>query len=156
MITTDDYPSLSVPRPSNRSAPVASNTANMTALGPKIRVTGRLSAAEHVLIEGDFEGDIAVPDHGIAVAGSGHVRGEICGRTITVLGRVDGNLTATALIELLPSAVVTGRLASPRLSIEEGATFQGRVDHTKISAAVAVARHRLPQVNATVNDQAST
>ena len=156
MLTTDDYPSLTVPRLAQRSAPATSNAASMTAVGPTIRVTGRLSAAEHVIIEGEFEGEIAVPDHGIAVAGSGRVRGEICARTITVLGRVDGNLTATALIELLPSAVVTGRLASPRLSIEEGATFQGQVDHTKTAAAVAVARHRLPQADTTANDPTST
>ena len=156
MVTTDHYPPLTVSQPAQRSAPPPTSTASVTALGPKISVTGRLSAAEHVIIEGEFEGEIAVPDHGIAVAGSGRVRGEICARTITVLGRVDGNLTATALIELLPSAVVTGRLASPRLSIEEGARFQGSVDHARTAAAVAVARHRSVQPRTTANDPAST
>ena len=60
-----------------------------------------------------------------------------------MLGRVEGNLTAAALIELRSTAVVTGRLVAPHLSIEEGARFHGTVDPTKTAAAVAVARHRL-------------
>lgn len=100
-------------------------------------------AAEQVIIEGEFEGEIGIPDHGLAIGGAARVRGEIYARSITVLGHVVGNLTATALIELRPSAVVTGRLASPWLSIEEGAWFCGSVDSRKTDAAVAVARHRL-------------
>ena len=86
---------------------------------------------------------IVLPDHGVAISGSGQVRGDVCARTVTVLGRVDGTVTASALIEIRASAVVTGRLSAPLLSMEEGATFRGRVDPTRADAALAVARHRL-------------
>ena len=115
----------------------------MTAVGPGIQIKGRLSATEHVIIEGVFEGDIVIPDHGVAIGGAAHLRGDVCARAITVLGRVDGNLTAFALIELRATAVVTGRLASPHLSIEDGAQFHGTVDPTKAATAAAVARHRV-------------
>ena len=116
--------------------------ANVTAVGPGLRVKGRLSATEHLIIEGVFEGDIVIPDHGVAIGGAAHLRGDVCARAITVLGRVDGNLTAFALIELRATAVVTGRLASPHLSIEDGARFHGTVEPTKAAAAAALARHR--------------
>ena len=117
--------------------------ANVTAVGPGIQIKGRLSATEHVIIEGVFEGDIVIPDHEVAIGGAAHLRGDVCARAITVLGRVDGNLTAFALIELRATAVVTGRLASPHLSIEDGAQFHGTVDPTKAATAAAVARHRV-------------
>ena len=117
--------------------------AYVTAVGPRIKVTGQLTATEHVIIEGVFEGEIAMPDHGLAISGAARLRGDVCARVITVLGRVEGNLTAAALIELRSTAVVTGRLVAPHLSIEEGARFHGTVDPTKTAAAVAAARHRL-------------
>ena len=152
MPTTDQYPSISVPPAGSqsRARPPLQPPGDVTALGLGLTITGRLTAAEHVILEGAFEGDIVVPDHGVAIGGAAHLRGDVCARAITVLGRVDGNLTAFALIELRPTAVVTGRLASPLLSIEEGARFHGLVDPTKAVAAVAVARHRVPTPDTTV------
>ena len=145
MATTNRSRSISITPTAPRS-PVQSpaQTGAVTAVGLNVTVKGRLTATEHVIIEGVFEGDIVIPDHGVAVGGAAHVRGDVCAKTITVLGRVDGSLTASTLIELRSTAVVTGRLASPHLSIEEGALFHGTVDPTKAVATVAVARHRFP------------
>ena len=143
MATTERYPSIRVAEAAQQDpARPLLRAANVTAVGPGILVKGRLTASEHVIIEGRFEGDIVVPDHGVAIGGAGYVRGDVCARAITVLGRVDGNLTAFALIELRATAVVTGRLAAPHLSIEDGAQFHGTADPTKAAAAAAVARHR--------------
>lgn len=142
MATNDRYRTLTVTPAPDRSSPQTPSSKDVTAIGASIRVTGVITASEHLIIEGEVEGEIVLPDHGVAINGSGSVRGEICARTITVLGRMDGRLTASALIELRPTAVVTGRLSSPRLSIEEGARFQGTADPTKADAAIAVARHR--------------
>ena len=151
MPTTDQYHAIRVPPAGSQSRirPLLKPGA-VTALGQGFSITGRLTAAEHVILEGAFEGNIVVPDHGVAIGGAAHLRGDVCAKAITVLGRVDGNLTAFALIELRPTAVVTGRLVSPLLSIEEGARFHGLVDPTKAVAAVAVARHRLPSADTTV------
>ena len=46
--------------------------AYVTAVGPRIKVTGQLTATEHVIIEGVFEGEIAMPDHGLAISGAAH------------------------------------------------------------------------------------
>jgi cytoskeletal protein CcmA (bactofilin family) len=144
MPTTDRYPLLPAAAPAlQTSVRPLLRPANVTAVGGGITVKGQLTATEHVIIEGSFEGEIVTPDHGIAISGAAHMRGDVCARAITVLGRVDGDLTASALIELRSTAVVTGRLASPLISMEEGARFQGTVDPTKADAAVAVARHRL-------------
>ena len=145
MATTNRYPAVSVPRDAPRP-PVSSplRPTDISAFGLSVTVKGRLTAAEHVIIEGVFEGDIVIPDHGVAIGGAAHLRGDVCAKTITVLGRVDGNLTASALIELRSTAVVIGRLVSPHLALEDGAQFHGTVDPAKTAAIVAVARHRFP------------
>ncbi len=149
MAAADRYPTLTVTSPAPRQERVPLSSAKVTAVGPSLVVKGHITAAEHLIIEGEVEGTIVLPDQGVAISGSGQVRGEVCARTITVLGRVDGSLTASALIELRASAIVTGRLAAPLLSIEEGARFHGRVDPARADAALAVARHRLAPVTGT-------
>ena len=138
MATTDRYPfSSATQAASQKPTQALLRPANVTAVGRQIAVKGRLTATEHVIIEGVFDGDIVVPDHGVAIGGAAHLRGDVRARTITVLGRVDGNLTASALIELRSTASVAGHLASPLLSMEDGARFQGTVDPTETVAAVA-------------------
>ena len=157
MGTSDRYPSLSVtPADSQSHVPAILQPANVTAVGLGLTVRGHLTAAGHVILEGVFEGDIVVPDHGVAIGGAAHLRGDVCARAITVIGRVEGNLTASVLIELRSTAVVTGRLASPLLSIEDGALFHGIVDPTKAATVVAVVRHRLAPQTARVSDAADT
>ena len=146
MTTTNRYPAISLTPPAQQD-PVRPTLrpGSVTAVSRGLTIHGHLSATEHVIIEGAFEGEIVVLDHDLAISGAAYVQGEVCAKTITVLGRVNGNLTASALIELRETAEVTGRLVSPYVSIEEGALFHGTVDPTKTPAALAVARHRLQQ-----------
>ena len=142
MATIHRYPSVTVaPAEEDPALPDPSASELMT-FGRSITAKGRLTATDHVIIEGTIEGEVVVPDHGVAVTGVAHVEGDIFARTVTVLGRVDGNLTASRLIELRAASVVNGRLASPYLLIEEGAHFCGLVDPGKTDAAIALARHR--------------
>ena len=143
MATIDRYPTVR-PAPPDEDSPHrdASRSDGMTTFGPSVTAKGRLSATDHVIIEGTVEGEVVVPDHGVAVTGVARVQGDVFARTVTVLGRVDGNLTATRLIELRASCVVSGRLSSPCLIIEDGARFCGPVEPGKVDVAIALARHR--------------
>ncbi len=143
MATIDRYPSVTIaPSDADPSFP-DSPTGELMTFGRSITANGQLSATDHVIIEGTVEGEVVVPDHGVAVIGMARVHGDIFARTITVLGRVDGNLTASKLIELRAKSVVSGRLASPYLIVEDGARFRGHVNPVKTDAALALARHRV-------------
>ena len=143
MATIDRYPTVTL-TPSDEDSPPRDpgRGGRLTTFGRSIAVKGRLSATDHVIIEGTVEGDVVVPDHGVAVTGIARVRGDVFARTVTVLGRVDGNLTASRLIELRASSVVSGRLSSPSLIIEDGAHFSGPVEPGKADVALALARRR--------------
>ena len=143
MATIDRYPTVTVV-PSDEDSPHrdAGHAGRLTTFGRSITVKGRLSATDHIIIEGTIEGDVVVPDHGVAVTGIARIRGDVFARTVTVLGRIDGNLTASRLIELRASCVVSGRLSSPSLIIEDGARFSGPVEPGKADVTLALARHR--------------
>ena len=143
MPTIDRYPTVT-PLAADDDSPFrdALGSGDLVTFGRSITAKGQISATHHVIIEGIVEGEIVVPDHGVAVTGTSQVQGDVFARTVTVLGRVDGNLTAAKLIELRATAVVSGRLASPYLIVEDGAHFNGTVDPGKTEAAMALARHR--------------
>jgi cytoskeletal protein CcmA (bactofilin family) len=60
------------------------------------------------------------------------VRGKIEAREIKIHGSVEGHVTAEARILLRSSCEVTGTLASPRIAIEDGARFSGRVETIRV------------------------
>ena len=143
MATIDRYPTVTLTR-SDEDSPHRDSprSGGLTNFGRSVTAKGRLSATDHVIIEGTVDGEVVVPDHGVAVTSIARVHGDVFARTVTVLGRVDGNLTASKLIELRASSVVSGRLSSPCLIIEDGARFCGPVEPGKTDVAIALARHR--------------
>ncbi len=117
----------------------------VTLIGRTIVIKGEVRADEHLIVEGQVDGRIMVPKHGLAVGAHGRVTSEILARTITVLGQVDGKLTATERVELLKSGRVQGRIVAATLIINEGAHFNGVVDPTLTETVMAVGCYRLRQ-----------
>ncbi|MBM41874.1 MAG: hypothetical protein CL483_08135 [Acidobacteria bacterium] len=153
MSSTERQPPIPVPaNPAHR--PAVARSAVVTSIGRGVHIVGQVTASEHLIIEGTIDGDVVLPDHGVAIGGTGRVNGDVCAQTITVLGQVQGRLTASAIIELRSSSNVSGRVCSPNLSIEEGARFQGTVDPTRANATMAVARHRQLEVAPTAATKA--
>ena len=144
MATIERYPTVTrVPSGEDSRLRDPAASGELLTFGPGISAKGRLSATDHVILGAAIEGEIVVPDHGVAVTGIARVQGDVFARTVTVLGRVDGDITASKLIELRATSFVSGRLASPYLIIEDGAHFRGTVDPRRAEAAMALARHRV-------------
>ena len=89
-------------------------------------MTGTLSFKDPVNlhINGQFEGALETKGT-LAIGERARVKATIKGEDIHIAGTVEGPVTATRRIELLSSARVIGKLSTPRLSIQEGAVFQG-------------------------------
>ena len=56
------------------------------------------------------------------------VRGHVNAREVRIEGRVEGDVRAAARIVLRASSHVEGDLTSPRIAVEDGARFSGRVE----------------------------
>ena len=115
----------------------------VASIGRDLLVTGDISAATHLVIEGRVDGQVAAPEHSVAVSEHGRLNSDVFAQSITVGGTVMGNLTATRSLKILSAGRVEGRLVAPRVAIDDGAVFNGKVDTHLTEAAAAVKRHRL-------------
>jgi len=119
-----------------------------TVIGKGLKVTGSIEADEPVAIVGSIRADLLVPNHEVTVEADGLIDGAITAGSITVLGGSMGRLIARDIVRILEGATVRGDVAAPRIELEEGAIFNGRVEPARTEAAIRVAAYR--QHNGTV------
>ena len=119
-----------------------------TIIGKSLTVTGSIEADEPVAIVGSITADLLVPNHEVTVEAGGRIDGAITARSITVIGGSMGRLVARDIVRVLEGATVRGDVAAPRIELEEGAIFNGRVEPARTEAAMRVAAYR--QHNGTV------
>jgi cytoskeletal protein CcmA (bactofilin family) len=117
----------------------------VSVVGESILVRGEVESAEDLTINGRVEGPIWSEGLAVTVSAAGAVKGDIVARDITVLGTVEGTMMASDVVDVRPSARVTGRVLAPRFILGEGASFNGQVAPQHLDAAMRVARHRREQ-----------
>ena len=107
-------------------------------LSSDVEIKGSIKFQKELLIDGKVEGDIN-SDGVLTVGENAEIRGEIKTKSISVYGKVHGNITVTERCELKSKCVLQGDLKAARLVIEEGATFIGKSEVTTgaISAKAA-------------------
>ena len=76
-------------------------------------------------INGNFKGTLEVRGT-LTIGGSAFVEAHISGDNIVIAGKVRGDIIAKKMMVLMPTAVLTGNISTPKLNIVEGAVFQGR------------------------------
>src|SRR6185295_4862003 len=114
----------------------------VTHLPANLIVSGDLAAAQDIVIDGRFEGRIAVPGHHLSISRSASVRARIIARSVTILGSLDGNILASEAVEVLAGASVRGHVTSPSITLVDGALFTGTIDPQRSQAAVHIERYR--------------
>ncbi len=105
-------------------------------LGPDISIYGEqliLKTKGSLLIQGHIEGDV----HGesVTVDSGAHVKGIITARTIAIQGGVKGELKGSNVI-LHEHSVVEANIVQERLTVAEGAHFEGSVKKAKDASEV--------------------
>jgi cytoskeletal protein CcmA (bactofilin family) len=89
-----------------------------------VSIEGSVKFVNELLIDGEVEGSI--DSNGTLTIGEhARIRGEVTARSVTVLGRVEGNILATERCELQAGSTLRGDIEAPRLVVNEAATFQG-------------------------------
>ncbi|MGH9473129.1 MAG: bactofilin family protein [Terriglobales bacterium] len=109
-------------------------------LGKTFHFKGDISGGEDIYIDGDVQGTIQLSGQVVTVGAHGTVNAEVQARDLVIHGKLKGNARAQDRIEVTRSGSVLGDLAMARISIQDGAFIQGRVDiHAVAHAAVAAA-----------------
>jgi cytoskeletal protein CcmA (bactofilin family) len=117
-----------MPEPTPKVSLSLSRDLNRTALGPSITLRGELAGAEDLLIEGQFDGSIHLPDHCLTVGAQGQVKANIEVSRAVIQGAITGNITARERIEIHKTGRVMGDLVAPGIAIEDGAYFKGSIE----------------------------
>lgn len=101
-----------------------------TILGKDTELDGNITGKGILRIDGKISGRID-QNGDIIVGDSGFVDASIKARHITVSGTIHGNIEASGLLKLLPSAKVYGNIKIHNLSIADGAVYKGACEMTR-------------------------
>jgi cytoskeletal protein CcmA (bactofilin family) len=112
-------------------------------MGPTLSLVGDIYTEQDLLVRGTITGNLDMPDHALTIAPGGRVVGRVFARAVTIDGVFEGNLTATARVQVFAGATVRGDVCTPRLFVEDGALVEGKIDTRRTDAAMRVARYRL-------------
>src|SRR5262245_35453289 len=114
-------------------------TDKQTVLGPATRITGEIRGDEDLVVRGRVEGKIQLTET-LTVEEDAIVQADVDVRALVVSGVVVGRITASESVRLTSKARVVGDLNTPRLVMDAGASFRGKVDMGEGEAARPAAR----------------
>ena len=100
----------------------------VTTIPQCVLIRGELSASVDLMVEGRVEGKIGLGRNALTIGPSGQVEAEVLAKVVNVMGKVDGDISATETINILKTATVDGAIGAPQVGIEEGASFRGHID----------------------------
>jgi cytoskeletal protein CcmA (bactofilin family) len=94
-----------------------------TVLGPETHFQGTIRSKGLIRVDGKVEGGISA--EGIIIGDSGSVQGDVTAKNIVVGGKVTGNVIASESLEIQPKSQVFGDIRTAKISVAEGAVFEG-------------------------------
>lgn len=120
--------------------PMASSNSTFSVIGSDVTITGNVAASTELHVDGNVEGDITCAS---LVLGEGSVvKGVIQAESARLSGTVTGSISARELV-ILKSARIDGDVHYDALTIEQGATVEGRfAPRTAKSAPATKSDHR--------------
>lgn len=95
-------------------------------LGAGTSFEGRLEFTGTAQISGAFKGEV-VSQGVLSVGQGGEVEGNFTVGQLNVSGNLKGSATCTRKAVILRSAIYDGELKTPKLEMEDGARFEGRI-----------------------------
>jgi cytoskeletal protein CcmA (bactofilin family) len=114
-------------------------------LSSDVEIKGSIKFQKELLIDGKVEGEIN-SDGVLTIGENADIRGEIKTKSITVYGKVQGNITVGERCELKSRCTLQGDLKAARLVIEEGATFIGKSEVTSSTASKGASPAAKPEI----------
>jgi len=117
----------------NKSDPLTSPAkspsaqAALTRLGPGLAFKGDLSGSGDAVIEGRFEGTIALPGASLTIAREARVEADIVAADVEIAGTLSGDVEASGRIAVVAQAKIDGNLTAARVAIQDGAQFKGSI-----------------------------
>jgi cytoskeletal protein CcmA (bactofilin family) len=122
------------------------NTLMTAIIGPGTAFSGDLETEGVVRIDGFVRGSVKTTGN-VLISEQARVEASISAQSVTVGGRVKGNIYALDRVDLLPGAVVVGDIFASRFSMDDASTIhgdckiRGRAPDAEAELAAFMARH---------------
>jgi cytoskeletal protein CcmA (bactofilin family) len=107
-----------------------------------VKLEGTLELAGTFRIDGEVKGTVRCKER-LIVGENGYLEGEIECTIVSVAGKINGKVTGSNRVEILPSGVVEGEVHTPCLVIEAGGVLEGRC-HMRAETKAAPAPKPIP------------
>jgi cytoskeletal protein CcmA (bactofilin family) len=128
----------------------AADSAEPTVIGRGAVVEGTVRASGPLQVDGQIDGTLHV-DGQVSIGPNGVVTGELTADEVVVGGRVEGRLTARALLHVTSGGNVRGEVHYGALQIDRG----GVIDGTSVQGHATEAAPRAPSVRPSRSPRAS-
>lgn len=96
-------------------------------LGRGTRVRGRVSGSGALRVEGQIEGGIALVGD-LSIEEGAQVQGPVEADAVSIGGELVGDVAARGPVVIRATAKVAGNMGGTEVSLEEGASFKGRIE----------------------------
>lgn len=96
-------------------------------LGRATRVRGRVTGDGSLRVEGTVEGDVTLTGD-LALEEDATITGDVAAASVVIAGTLRGDVTSRGPVAIRATATVEGNLGGSEVSLDEGATFTGRIE----------------------------
>ncbi len=126
--------------------------ASSASIGKSVEIRGEVKGSEDLMIDGRVEGTITLTDSKLTIGPTARVNADVSARDVVILGVINGNVTASARVDLRKGGNLTGDIRAARLSVEEGALLSGKIELTQTGPVPA----KSPAVGSSVGASPAT
>jgi cytoskeletal protein CcmA (bactofilin family) len=106
-------------------------------VGGAVRIEGEIYGQHDLLVDGEVNGSIVLPDHKLTIGPKANVKAIIKAQNVVLVGNVEGNIEASERIELRSVCTLLGDVRSPRIMIENGAYIKGTIEVVRQAAGAS-------------------
>jgi len=110
---------------SSRSAQTRGEPAST--IGASTRIRGKVRGEGALRVAGHVDGEVGVTGE-LEIEQGGSVRGPVDAASVTVNGTLHGDVTSRGPVAIRETADVEGNIGGSEVSLEEGASFRGRIE----------------------------
>ena len=133
------------PVPEARPAPAASPAApsanrrrETAVIGASIQIDGHLRGQEDLIIEGEVNGTVNLASHTLTIGNQAKIKANVFAHTVFVDGTMEGDLYGAEQVLIRKTARMKGNITSPRVSLEDGASFKGSIEMDPDAVTTAI------------------
>lgn len=96
-------------------------------LGRGARVRGRVTGDGDLHVEGHIEGDVSISGD-LSIEEGASISGDVGASAVVIGGSLVGDVEARGSVTIRATAKVEGNLGGAEVSLDEGASFKGRIE----------------------------